>query len=203
VTLYMAANFIDSLTYSIGADGPSVTLSCIPASTGPTATGFNFYRGTMSGGPYGVLNVSPLPTPMFTDTTVAYSTTYYYVATALDTFGESPYSAESAITIPAAIIPNSPTALVVGRVAYIKVPLYWTAPAPQPGVTVISYNVYGCVASGCVFPSLIVTGLTFTSCVVKCTQPDQKCFYQVRANVTVDGQAMVSGPSNVVRAQVY
>jgi len=188
---------------SLSANGPSVSLACTPASNGPTATGFNFYRGSVSGGPYYVLNVLPLPTPTYTDTSVAYGNTYYYVATAVDAFGESPYSAESAITVPNPIVPNPPIALVVGKINWIKVPLYWTAPVPQEGVIVNSYNVYGCVASGCVFPSLVVSRLVFTSCVVKCNQSSLKCFYQVRANVVVNGQSMLSGPSNVVRAQVY
>lgn len=183
--------------------GPSVALTCIPASTGPRATGFNFFRSSTSGGPYAVLNALPVEVPAFTDMTVTAGTTYYYVATAVDAYGESPYSAESAITVPADIIPNPPIDLIVGRVNWIKVPLYWTAPAPQPGVVVNSYNVYGCVASGCVFPSLIASGIAGTFCTVRCNQSNQKCFYQVRANVTVNGQAMVTAASNVVRAQVY
>jgi hypothetical protein len=188
---------------NISATGPSVALACIPAATGPAATGFSFYRSNTSGGPYSVLNTLPLPTPDYTDNTVAYGATYYYVATAMDAFGSSPYSAESAITVPSVVVPNPPTGMVVGKVNWIKVPLYWIAPVPQEGVIINSYNVYGCVASGCVFPSLIASGLAFTSCVVRCNQSSLKCFYQVKANVTVNGQSMLSGPSNVVRAQVY
>ena len=194
---------IANINAATSGAGPSVSLTCVPASTGPTATGFNFFRGSVSGGPYAVLNGRPVPTPAYMDTTVAYGATYYYVATAGDNFGESPYSAESAITVPSAIVPNPPTGLVVGKVNWIKVPLYWTAPVPQEGVIVNSYSVYGCVASGCVFPSLVASGLAFTSCVVRCTQPSLKCFFQVRANVTVNGQAMMTTASNVVKAQVY
>ena len=64
--------------------------------------GYNVYRGTKSGGPYPVkLNASPQPTTAFVDNTVATGTTYYYVATSVDTDSvESVYSNEIIGVVP-------------------------------------------------------------------------------------------------------
>lgn len=69
-------------TYSQGAD---------------TATGFNVYRATTTGGPYTKLNSSPLPiaTLSYTDTTGTGGVKYFYVVTAVDALSiESANSAE-------------------------------------------------------------------------------------------------------------
>lgn len=89
---------------------PSVSLSCTPPSTGTTAQSFNFYRATVSGGPYTLAGSNS--NCSYTDNTVALGTTYYYVATALDTsIGntcptgqtcESPYSNQVQAVVPAA-----------------------------------------------------------------------------------------------------
>src|SRR5580698_10403903 len=64
------------------AAGPSVSLSCTPATSGTIATGFNFYRSTSSTGPFTILGTSPMSASCaYIDSTVAFSTTYYYEAT--------------------------------------------------------------------------------------------------------------------------
>jgi hypothetical protein len=65
------------------------------------ATGFNFYRSTVSGGPYVKLNSTPvlLATAQFVDTTGVGNTKYFYVATAVDASGfESAFSGEANAT---------------------------------------------------------------------------------------------------------
>jgi hypothetical protein len=63
--------------------------------------GYNIYRGTQTGGPYAKLNSSLQPTTSFTDATVAAGTTYYYVATAVDSQSvESTYSNEVQAVVP-------------------------------------------------------------------------------------------------------
>ena len=69
-------------------------------------TGFNVYRGSVSGGPYIKVNpalipyVATTPNLTYTDNTVEEGQTYFYVATAVDAGGESGYSGEVSETIP-------------------------------------------------------------------------------------------------------
>jgi hypothetical protein len=78
----------------------SVTLSWV-ASTSSTVVGYNIYRGSVSGGPYTMMNSSPNAGLTYTDMTVAAGQTYYYVVTAVDASGtESAFSNEVAVTIP-------------------------------------------------------------------------------------------------------
>ena len=64
--------------------------------------GYNIYRGTAPGGPYPLkLNSSPQPGTSFSDNTVLSGTTYYYVATSVDTNSvESSYSNQLTMVIP-------------------------------------------------------------------------------------------------------
>jgi hypothetical protein len=63
--------------------------------------GYNVYRGTQSGGPYQRLTSSPQPGTSYTDGAVLTSTTYYYVATAVDSNNvESGYSNQAQAVIP-------------------------------------------------------------------------------------------------------
>jgi hypothetical protein len=63
--------------------------------------GYNLYRGSTSGGPYTILNVSPIAVTNYTDSAVQAGQAYYYVATAVDGVGnESAYSAEASASVP-------------------------------------------------------------------------------------------------------
>ncbi|HUN61760.1 MAG TPA: choice-of-anchor D domain-containing protein [Candidatus Sulfotelmatobacter sp.] len=76
----------------------SVSLTWTP---GSSASGFNLYRGTQSGGPYTKLNNSELSTASYTDSSVTAGQTYYYVATDLNSSGqESTYSNQVTAAIP-------------------------------------------------------------------------------------------------------
>ena len=65
------------------------------------AVGYNIYRGTTSGGPYTMINSSLDSTTAFTDSTVVSGSTYYYVATAVNSSSqESGYSNQATAVIP-------------------------------------------------------------------------------------------------------
>lgn len=65
------------------------------------AVGYNMYRGTVSGGPYSMVNTSLDPTTAYTDSTVVSGQTYYYVATAVNANSqESGYSDQVQAVIP-------------------------------------------------------------------------------------------------------
>jgi hypothetical protein len=64
-------------------------------------SGYNIYRGSMSGGPYTKLNNSLINALTYTDTTVVSGQTYFYVTTSVDGSGnESAFSNEVKATIP-------------------------------------------------------------------------------------------------------
>lgn len=71
------------------------------ASTSSGVTGYNVYRGTVSGGPYTKI-VNDVNALDYNDTSVQASTNYFYVVTALDSSGlESTFSNEASAAIPA------------------------------------------------------------------------------------------------------
>ena len=71
------------------------------ASTSNGINGYNVYRGTQTGGPYGKINSALDPSTALTDLNVVSGQSYYYVVTAVDSSGaESGYSNEVAALIP-------------------------------------------------------------------------------------------------------
>ena len=65
------------------------------------AVGYNVYRGTVSGGPYTMINSSLDGTTTYTDSTVVSGATYYYVATAVNSESqESGYSNQVTVVSP-------------------------------------------------------------------------------------------------------
>ncbi len=90
VTAISQADTTKSAGATITVAAPhSVTLNWSPSTT--TGVIYNVYRGTVSGGPYTLL-ISGLTSTTYTDTNVQSGSTYYYVTTAVDSSGESPYS---------------------------------------------------------------------------------------------------------------
>jgi hypothetical protein len=78
---------------------PSVSLSWDGG--GSPVSGYNVFRGTVSGGPYAQLNGSLVPTTYYDDTTVSAGMTYYYVTTAVNSAGQqSSYSNQVMAVIP-------------------------------------------------------------------------------------------------------
>lgn len=70
------------------------------ASTSDVA-GYNMYRSTTDGGPYVRINATRVTLLNYSDSSVASSTTYYYVTTAVDPTGvESEYSNQATAKIP-------------------------------------------------------------------------------------------------------
>jgi hypothetical protein len=65
------------------------------------AVGYNVYRGSVSGGPYSIINTSLDGSTAFADNSVVAGRTYYYVVTAVDgSSNESGYSNETSAVIP-------------------------------------------------------------------------------------------------------
>lgn len=66
--------------------GHSASLTWV-ASPSSGVTGYNVYRGTASGGPYTLLNATPVTTVTYSDLTVLAGQTYYYVVKAVGSGG--------------------------------------------------------------------------------------------------------------------
>jgi hypothetical protein len=76
----------------------------------PGATSYNVYRATTTGGPYTLISTAGTVTETgYVDSTVANGTTYYYVLTGTNPYGESGKSSEAAAT-PICAPPAAPTA---------------------------------------------------------------------------------------------
>jgi len=91
---------LEALTGS-GTPSPqhSVDLSWSPSTS--SVVGYNLYRGTKAGGPYGRINSVLDASTAYTDSTVQGGQTYYYVTTAVNTSGsESGYSNQVQAVIP-------------------------------------------------------------------------------------------------------
>lgn len=93
---------------SFAASTHTVALTCSESTT--AVTGFNFYRGTATGGPYTLIGNSA--TCSFTDSSTALvdNAIFFYVATALNGTAESGFSNEVKATIPITV-PPVPTGL--------------------------------------------------------------------------------------------
>ena len=84
---------------STGGTQHTVTLSW-SASASPVA-GYNVYRGTASGGPYTKINPSLETATVYSDSSVQGATTYYYVATSVDSSSdESAFSNQTVAKVP-------------------------------------------------------------------------------------------------------
>jgi fibronectin type 3 domain-containing protein len=79
--------------------GHSVTLTWT-ASGSSGVTGYNVFRSQTSGGPYTQLNSSQITGTSYVDTSVTAGQTYYYVATAVSSGGQSSYSNQASATVP-------------------------------------------------------------------------------------------------------
>ena len=90
---------VQTMTGTGAAPTPHTVDLSWSASSG--AVGYNVYRGSVSGGPYTMINSALDSTTAYTDSTVVSGQTYYYVATAVDAkSNESGYSNQATAVIP-------------------------------------------------------------------------------------------------------
>jgi len=76
-----------------------VTLTWSPSTS--VVSGYHVYRGTVSGGPYSLLNSTLDAGTSYIDLSVVSGSQYFYVTTAVDASGtESAFSNEASATIP-------------------------------------------------------------------------------------------------------
>jgi len=84
----------------VTGSGHSASLTWV-ASPSTGVVGYNVYRGTVSGGPYTLLNATPVSAVTYPDTSVLGGLTYYYVVKAVGSGGTlSVASNEIAAVVP-------------------------------------------------------------------------------------------------------
>jgi fibronectin type 3 domain-containing protein len=102
--LSFTSNATNSPTETLTGNGvaPSSHSAALTWTDGSSGiTGYNVYRGSVSGGPYSKINSALDANTAYTDDSVLAGQTYYYVTTAVDgSGGESGYSNEAQAVIP-------------------------------------------------------------------------------------------------------
>jgi len=116
----------------------------VPPNGLPIST-YNVYRGTS---PTGLALLTVRTAPLYIDTAVSASTTYYYAIAAVDTGKDvSPLSATAKVTTPA--MPTAPVNVALTANAATQVTITWSENIPPHGLPIQFYNVYrGTSASG-------------------------------------------------------
>ena len=142
-----------------------------------SATSYNVKSATTSGGPY--TTITNVTATSFVNTGLANGTTYYYVVSAMNPYGESTNSSEVNAT-PAALPPVAPTGLTASP-GNALVSLSWTA---SLGAT--SYNVKSATMSG--GPYNTITNVTATS-IYDTSVANGTTYYYVVSAVDANGES--------------
>ena len=174
-----------------------VTLSWqAPSSDGGSSiTGYNVYRGTVSG--QESLIASNVSGTSYTDTGLGLGTQYFYEVAAVNSAGLSPDSSEASATTSAPTSePTAPQSLTAtpgtGQVA-----LTWQAPASNGGSAITGYNVYRGTASGA--ETLLAGNMSGTSYTDSAVTGGTQYFYKVTA-VNANGESADSNEASATPA---
>ena len=130
---------------------------------------YSVYRSTTSGFTPGSGNLlaSGVTSTSFSDTSVASSTTYYYVVEANDAEGASPPSTQASATsgVPqCTAAPSAPTGLTAAAQSSSAISVSWNPVTPPTNCSITSYNVYGSTTGGFTpSASNLITSITGTT----------------------------------------
>lgn len=175
----------------LAATGASSTVALTWTAPGGTvtATGYNVFRSTNSGGPFTLL-LPNVPVTSATDNTAVNGTTYFYVVTALNHGVQGPYSLQASAT-PNWAIPGPPVGLVATS-GDGTVGLIWSA----PGGTVIptGYNVYRSISNS--GPYSIVLPNVFTTSTNDGTVTNGTVYYYVVTSLNHTEESANSGQAS-------
>ena len=157
-----------------------------------SATSYNVKRATVSGGPYTVV-ASGLTTTNRADTGLVNGSTYYYVVSAVNSYGEGVDSTQTSAT-PVEPPPSAPTGLTV-TAGSTKVTLAWNAVSGATSYTVkrstASGGPYTSLATNVTSPGYVDTGLA-----------NGTTYYYLVSAVGAGGESVNSGMSSATPAIV-
>jgi pectate lyase-like protein/fibronectin type III domain protein len=169
-TYFASGSFDDFLVTSLSGGGgtppsPPSALAAVPGnaqvalswnpSTG--ASSYNVKRSTVSGGPYTII-ATGVNSTSFTNTGLTNGTTYFYVVSAVNSFGESANSGQASATPQGSVqTPPPAPAGLLANAGDGQVTLNW-----NPAAGASSYNVKRSTVSGGPYTT-IATGVTATS----------------------------------------
>jgi hypothetical protein len=156
------------------------------------AASYTVKRSTVSGGPYMTI-ATDVASTTFADTTASNGTTYFYVVSAVNVFGESPNSNEVSATPSAPTAPNPPSGLTAKATGKKKISLSWTQ-SNSPNIT--ANRIYRATASDGTY-NLIATISPNTSFNNTGLVSGTTYFYRVTA---VNGSGLESASSNTASA---
>ena len=164
---------------------------------GSPITNYYIYRSTTSGGVYTLIDKTP--SLAYTDSTVSSYVTYYYVVTAGNAVGESPYSNEaSAIlnTNPPNVsnVPDAPLSLT-GYSEPNQAKLQWQTPISDGGSPITDYSIYRSTTSGSGYT--LIDKTTYLSYVDNTVNNGITYYYVVTA-VNAIGESVNSNEISVV-----
>jgi autotransporter-associated beta strand protein len=154
------------------------------------ARSYNVKNSLVSGGPY--TTVANAIGTAYTNIGLVNGTTYYFVVSALNYYGESANSSEVSAT-PIAIPPIAPTNLIA-QSTHGLVQLNWTA-AP----TAFSYNVKRGAVSGGPYTNIATVATTTYS---DTNVVDNTTYYYVVSGINFDGEGPNSSEANATPAAI-
>jgi len=173
------------LTLTAAAGAGFVALNWSPATPGtyPVSV-YQIYRASCPACGFAWVGTAGWWTTEYTDTGVIGGNTYWYKVRARDTLGNTGgFSPVASATLPAAVPPGQPPALVATP-GPSRISLDWT-PAPAGDHPVTAYEILRATCSACPFTSIATVGWWNSSWTDQGLPFDTSFWYEVRAIDTV------------------
>ncbi|MEX2235377.1 MAG: fibronectin type III domain-containing protein [Cyclobacteriaceae bacterium] len=159
------------------ASSTSINLSWTDGST--NETGFQVERSSTSGSGFSLINTTTASATSFLDTGLTSGTIYYYRIRAINSSGQSAYTAEANATTMA--VPASPTALIASATSSSSINLTWS----DGSTNETAFQVERSLSSGSGFALVATTAANAVAHADNGLNPTTTYYYRVRAINTV------------------
>ncbi|MEL6823478.1 MAG: fibronectin type III domain-containing protein, partial [Calditrichota bacterium] len=136
---------------------------------------YYLYRSGISGSGYVLIDSVNHPTTAYNDNSLTPETRYYYVVSASNIWGESPFSNEDSIDTPG-IIPSAPGSIAAQGVSESQINLNW-----KPATFAARYRIFRSLTSGVGYALIDSVDAPDSSYSNIGLDPDTEYFYQITA----------------------